>query len=98
MAETNGLLEVAKMKISASIKCNTIRGFIGWHSCDNICLDMQDVLDMCEDAFKQERYQESFEADTYVLVSCVKLASKRQQCLFTKLKLLCKKSWKKSYL
>ena len=75
MAETNGLLEVAKMKISASIKCNTIRGFIGWHSCDNICLDMQDVLDMCEDAFKQERYQESFEADTYVLVSCVKLAS-----------------------
>ena len=75
MAETNDILEVAKMTISASIKCNTVRGFIGWHSCDNICMDMHDVLDMCEDAFKRERYQESLEADTYVLVSGVKLAS-----------------------
>ena len=65
MAETNDILEVAKMTISTSIKCNTVRGFIGWHSCDN----------MCEDAFKRERYQESLEADTYVLVSGVKLAS-----------------------
>jgi len=38
-------------------------------------MDMHDVLDMCEDAFKRERYQESLEADTYVLVSGVKLAS-----------------------
>ena len=30
---------------------------------------------MCEDAFKRERYQESLEADTDVLVSGVKLAS-----------------------
>ena len=57
MAETNDILEVAKMTISASIKCNTVRGFIGWHSCDNICMDMHDVLDMCEDAFKRERYK-----------------------------------------
>ena len=75
MAGTNDILEVAKMTINASIKCNTVRGFIGWHSCDNICMDMHDVLDMCEDAFKRERYQESLEADTYVLVSGVKLAS-----------------------
>ena len=53
MAETNDILEVAKMTISTSIKCNTVRGFIGWHSCDNICMDMHDVLDMCEDAFKR---------------------------------------------
>lgn len=75
MAETNDILEVAKMTISASIKRNTVRGFIGWHSCDNICMDMHDVLDICKDAFQQERYQESLEADTYVLVSGVKLAS-----------------------
>lgn len=50
MAGTNDILEVAKMIINASIKCNTVRGFIGWHSCDNICMDMHDVLDMCEDA------------------------------------------------
>lgn len=54
MAETNDILEVAKMTISTSIKCNTVRGFIGWHSCDNICMDMHDVLDMCEDAFKRK--------------------------------------------
>ena len=46
MAETNDILEVAKMTISASIKRNTVRGFIGWHSCDNICMDMHDVLDI----------------------------------------------------
>lgn len=40
MAGTNDILEVAKMTINASIKCNTVRGFIGWHSCDNICMDM----------------------------------------------------------
>ena len=55
MAETNDILEVAKMTISASIKRNTVRGFIGWHSCDNICMDMHDVLDICKDAFQQER-------------------------------------------
>lgn len=75
MAETNVILEVAKMTINASIKCNTVRGYIGWHSCDNICMDMHDVLDMCEEVFKQERYAEVLEVATYVLVSGVKLAS-----------------------
>lgn len=75
MAETNDILEVAKMTINASIKCNTVRGYIGWHSCDNICMDMHDVLDMCEEVFKQERYAEVLEVATYVLVSGVKLAS-----------------------
>lgn len=75
MARANDILEVAKMTVSASIKCNTIRGYIGWHTCDNICMDMHDVLDMCEDAFKQERYAEVLEVATYVLVSGVKLAS-----------------------
>lgn len=75
MVGTNDILEVAKMTINASIKCNTVRGYIGWHRCDNICMDMHDVLDMCEDAFKQERYAEVLEVATYVLVSGVKLAS-----------------------
>ena len=75
MAGTNDILEVAKMTINASIKCNTIRGYIGWHSCDNICMDMHDVLDMCEDAFKLGRYTDVLEVATYVLVSGVKLAS-----------------------
>lgn len=75
MAGTNDILEVARMMINAFVKCNTVRGYIDWHSCDNICIDMHDVLDMCEDAFKQERYAEVLEVATYVLVSGVKLAS-----------------------
>lgn len=73
--EKDNILEIAKMTINASIKCNTIRGYIGWHSCDNICMDMHDVLDMCEDTFKQERYADTLEVAAYVLVSGVKLAS-----------------------
>lgn len=75
MAETNDILEVAKMTINASIKCNTVRGYIGWHSCDTICMDMHDVLDMCEESFEQGRYTDVLETATYVLVSGVKLAS-----------------------
>lgn len=75
MAGTNDILEGAKKTINTSIKGNTVRGYIGWHSCDNICMDMHDVLDMCEDAFKQERYAEVLEVATYVLISGVKLAS-----------------------
>lgn len=75
MAEANDILEVAKMTINASIKCNTVRGYIGWHSCDNICMDMHDVLDMCEKSFKLGRHTDVLETAIYVLVSSVKLAS-----------------------
>ncbi len=75
MSETNDILEVAKMTINASIKCNTVRGYIGWHSCDSICMDMHDVLDMCEESFKLGRYTDVLETATYVLVLGVKLAS-----------------------
>lgn len=75
MARTNDILEIAKVTINASIKCNTVRGYISWHSCDNICMDMHDVLDMCEDTFKLGRYIDVLEVATYVLVSGVKLAS-----------------------
>lgn len=75
MTGTEDILEIAKMTINASIKCNTFRGYIGWHSCDNICMDMHDVLDMCEDAFKRERYADVLGVAAYVLVSGVKLAS-----------------------
>lgn len=75
MTGTENILEVAKMTINASIKRNTIRGYIGWHSCDNICMDVHDLLDMCEHAFKLGRYADVLEVTTYVLVSGVKLAS-----------------------
>lgn len=75
MAEMNDILEVAKTTINASVNCNTVRGYIGWYSCNNICMDMYDVLDMCENAFQQGRFLDVLEVATYVLVSGVKLAS-----------------------
>ena len=44
MVEKNEILEAAKKTINASIKYNTIRGYVGCRSCDNICMDMHDVL------------------------------------------------------
>lgn len=75
LLETDDIVEIAKMTVSTSIRHNTIRGYIGWSSCDNICMDMHGVLDMCEAAFKQKRYMDALAAATYVLVSGVKLAS-----------------------
>ncbi len=75
LSENDDILEIAKMTINASIKHNTIRGYIGWSSCDNICMDMHDALDMCNEAYEQKRYMNSLETELFVLVSGVKLAS-----------------------
>lgn len=75
LSETEDILEIAKMTINASIRHNTIRGYIGWSSCDNICMDMHDILDMCTEAYEQKRYMDSLETELFVLVSGVKLAS-----------------------
>lgn len=45
---TEDILEIAKMTIKTSIRHNTVKGYIDWSSCDNICMDMHDILDMCE--------------------------------------------------
>lgn len=76
MADKNEILEVAKTTINASIKSNTIRGYIGWHNCDNICMDMHNVLDMCQEHFKAGDCMDVLETAIYVLVSGVKLASR----------------------
>lgn len=40
MIPTEDIIPTVKNTITASIKCNTHRGYIGWSSCDNICMDM----------------------------------------------------------
>lgn len=75
MIPTEDIIPIVKNIIGASIKCNTIRGYIGWSSCDNICMDIHDCLDMCEEPFAAEEYLVVLEAATYILVSGVKLAS-----------------------
>ena len=75
MIPTEDVIPIVKNTIAASIKCNTHRGYIGWSSCDNICMDMHDCLDMCAETLERRGYMVALEAATYILVSGVKLAS-----------------------
>ena len=75
MVQTENLLAIVKETLTTSIRSNTHKGYIGWSSCDNICMDMHDCLDLCEDTFKLGNYKEALEVSTYILVSGVKLAS-----------------------
>ena len=75
MISVENIMPIVKTTISASIKSNTYRGYIGWSSCDNICMDMHACLDICEEAFDTQKYMVALEAALYVLASGVKLAS-----------------------
>lgn len=75
MTPTEDILPAIKQTISASIKRNTHRGFIGWSSCDNICMDMHGCLDMCDESLKAGNYMTALKAISHILVSGVKLAS-----------------------
>ena len=75
MIPTEDIISIVKNTITALIKCNTHRGYIGWSSCDNICMDMHDCLDMCAETLEMRGYMVALEAATYILVSGVKLAS-----------------------
>lgn len=75
MIPTEDIIPIVKNTIAASIKCNTHRGYIGWSSCDNICMDMHDCLDMCAETLEKRGYMVALEAASYILVSGVKLAS-----------------------
>lgn len=75
MTHTEDIMSIVKNTIATSIKCNTHRGYIGWSSCDNICMDMYDCLNMCKETLEACGYMHALEAATYILVSGVKLAS-----------------------
>lgn len=75
MIPTEDIIPIVKNTIVASIKCNTHRGYIGWSSCDNICMDMHDCLDMCAETLEKRGYMVALEAASYILLSGVKLAS-----------------------
>ena len=75
MIPTEDIMPIVKNTIAASIKCNTHRGYIGWSSCDNICMDMHDCLDMCAETLEMCAYLVALESATYILIAGVKLAS-----------------------
>ena len=68
MIPTEDIMPIVKNTIAASIKCNTHRGYIGWSSCDNICMDMHDCLDMCAETLEMRAYLVALEATTYILI------------------------------
>ena len=67
MIPTEDIISIVKNTIAASIKCNTHRGYIGWSSCDNICMDMHDCLDMCAETLEMRAYLVALEATTCLL-------------------------------
>lgn len=69
------LLSLVKETIRASIRRNTKRGFIGWSSCDQICMDMHGCLDQCGELRKEGSALEALEVTVYVLLEGIKLAS-----------------------
>lgn len=75
MTQKEDRMQIIKQTISASIKYNTHRGYIGWSDCDNICMDMHGCLDMCEESLQAGRLPEALEMTVYILGSGVKLAS-----------------------
>ena len=75
MIPTEDILPIVKNKITASIKYNTYRGFIGWRDCDSICMDMHDCLDMWTEPFEKGEYMVVLEVAAYILTSGTKLAS-----------------------
>ena len=75
MQVIDNIMQTVKNIIAVSIKMNTHRGSIGWSSCDNICVDMHNCLDMCYDTLTVHEYIAVLETAAYILVSGVKLAS-----------------------
>ncbi|MCI9387931.1 MAG: hypothetical protein K1W36_09080 [Lachnospiraceae bacterium] len=75
MISSEDVMIIVKNTIAASIKCNTYRGYIGWSSCDNICADMHDCVDMCAEQLKSGDALTALKASVYILLSGVKLAS-----------------------
>ena len=53
MIPTEDIMPMVKNTIAASVKRNTHGGCIGWSSCDNICMDMYECLDLCEKALEK---------------------------------------------
>ena len=68
-------MPIVKNTIAASVKRNTHRGYIGWSSCDNICMDMHGCLDICAETLELCAYTPVLEAAAYILTSGMKLAS-----------------------
>lgn len=68
-------LTKAKALIKASIRRNTQRGFIGYRECDNICRDMERVLDRAERRLEAAQPEAALALACCVLMNGVKLTS-----------------------
>lgn len=69
------LLEVIKDKIKRSINNNKFHGFIGYNGCDNICMDMDEVLFQAEELLQSGDAMTALKIAIYITLSGAKLAS-----------------------
>lgn len=69
------LLEVVKDKIKSSINNNKFRGFIGYNGCDNICMDMDEVLFQAEELLQSGDAMTALMIAIYITRSGANLAS-----------------------
>lgn len=75
MIFSEDIMSTVRNIITDSIKSNTHNGFIYWRDCDNICRDMYECLDICEEALQMYEYMLALETAIYILERSVKLAS-----------------------
>ena len=75
MAYGENLLSV-KETVRESIMHNTSRGFIGWSSCDRICMDMYSCLEEGSKLFQAGDCLEGLEVMLFIFVEGAKLASR----------------------
>lgn len=69
------LVATVKEIIKRSISANTIRGYIGWSSCNNICVDIEDAIEQGQEALQAGDQITALQIACYLMVTGVKLAS-----------------------
>lgn len=68
-------LAAAKELITSSIRSNTNRGYINYRGCDDICCDMDTVVENAKRRNRRGQYAEAIDLSLYIVLAAAKLAS-----------------------
>ncbi len=72
----SGELEFAKELVQETIRANTRRGYIDMDGCDNICTDLDGILDKARLRIQRGQWESALEITQFVLLTGMKLAGK----------------------
>ncbi len=70
----SGELEFAKELVQETIRANTRRGYIDMDGCDNICTDLDGILDKARLRIQRGQWESALEISQFVLLTGMKLA------------------------